>query len=110
MNITVKDEGSYNGNSKATAYTDSTHIASQNITLTSGNSATLTFVWNTTGFAKGNYTISANAWSVPNETYTVDNTYTAGMVTITIPGDINGDGVVNIFDASIIGANWGATW
>jgi len=48
-------------------------IRTQTVTLESGASTTITFTWNTTGFAKGNYTISAYAWPVPGETDTEDN-------------------------------------
>lgn len=41
---------------------------SQNVTLESGAFTMLTLPWNTTGFAKGNYTIKATAEKVPDET------------------------------------------
>jgi parallel beta-helix repeat protein len=69
-----------------------------NVTLTSGNSTTVTFTWNTTGFAKGNYTISAVADIVPDETDTGDNLFTDGIVYVGIPGDINADGIVELMD------------
>jgi hypothetical protein len=56
-----------------------------------GNSTTLTFKWNTTGFAYGNYTVSAVADAVPGEADTTDNTYVDEWIIITIPGDIWGD-------------------
>jgi len=67
-----------------TVYANTTSIAAQTVTLTSGNSTTITFTWNTTGFALGNYIISAYAWPVPGETDTADNTFTDGIVTVTI--------------------------
>jgi hypothetical protein len=63
-------------------------IGTQTVTLESGASTTLTFTWNTTGFDKGNYTISAYAWPVPGETDIEDNTLTDGWVIVTIPGDV----------------------
>jgi hypothetical protein len=42
-----------------------------------GSSATVAFIWNTTGFAAGNYTISAYAWPIPNETNVADNSITS---------------------------------
>ncbi|RLI39315.1 hypothetical protein DRO69_14425, partial [Candidatus Bathyarchaeota archaeon] len=69
---------------------------------------TITIIWNTTGFAKGNYTISAYATPVPGETDTADNTFTNGIVYVGIPGDINGDGVVNYLDAILLGAAFGS--
>ncbi len=83
-----------------TIYANQTIIGqTYNIELTSRNSTIFSFTWNTTGFAYGNYTISAYAWPVPGETDTADNNFTGSAVTVTIPGDINGDGTVDIYDA-----------
>lgn len=83
-----------------------TEIGTKTMTLTSGSSSTTTFTWNTSGVAKGNYTISAYAESVPEEANTTDNTYINGVVKVTIPGDINGDFYVDISDATQIGLYW----
>jgi hypothetical protein len=50
----------------------------------------------------GNYNISASAEPVLRETDTADNNFTAGMVQVTIPGDINGDGTVSLADLVIL--------
>ncbi len=63
-------------------------IQTQTVSLTSGDSTTLTFTWNTAGFAKGNYTIKAVADTVRGETDTADNTLVYGTVIVTIPGDV----------------------
>jgi len=68
----------------------------------------ITFTWNTTRFAHGNYTMSAYAWPVPNETNTANNNRTGGSVTVTIPGDIDGDGHVNLTDLAILAQSYGA--
>jgi hypothetical protein len=60
------------------------------INLPSGASATVTLVWNTTGFAIGNYTIWAYAWPIPGETDTADNLFTDGWVYIAMIGDLGG--------------------
>ncbi len=72
------------------------------VTLPSGNSSIITFRWNTTGVVEGNYTIGAYARPVLGETDTADNTLMDGMVYVGIPGDINGDGIVDIYDAIIL--------
>jgi parallel beta-helix repeat protein len=83
-----------------TLYANQTIIGTlTNVTLACGNCTTITFPWNTTGFAKGNYTMCACAWPVPGETDTSDNNFTMYAVKITIPGDINGDFTVDIYDA-----------
>jgi len=60
------------------------------VAIDKGTSLTITFLWDTTGFAKGNYIISAYAWPVPGETDTLDNTLTDGWIIVAMPGDITG--------------------
>jgi hypothetical protein len=67
--------------------------------LTNGTASTLTFYWNTTGVAYGNYTIIAYAEPVPGETNIANNYMSCGTVYVGIPGDLNHDGIVDIFDA-----------
>jgi parallel beta-helix repeat protein len=92
----------------------STFIASQNVTLafvtsqkvalSSGNSLNITFVLNTAGYPYGNYTMIAYAEPVPGETNIANNCMSRGTVHVGIPGDINGDGTVDIFDAVLLAA------
>jgi len=106
INVTAANQGGYTETFNVTVYANITSIASPTVTLSSGNSTTITFTWNTTGFAYGNYTISAVADTVPGETDTADNTLTNGDVMVTIPGDVNGDRIVDIFDIGGISAHW----
>ena len=78
-----------------------------NITLASLNSTTVTFSWNTSGHAYGNYTISAYASPVDGETDLADNIFTAWVV-VTIPGDVDGNGEVNIYDIVTMSGAYGA--
>jgi hypothetical protein len=109
INVTIANQGDYTETSNATAYANTTIIASQNVTLTAGNSTTVTFTWNTTGFAYGNYTLSAYALPVPGETDTTDNNYTSSIpVHVGVPGDISGptqgvyDGTTNMRDVQYL--------
>jgi peptide/nickel transport system substrate-binding protein len=102
LSVSVFDWGSFTENFNATVYANTTAIATfTDITLTSGNSTTLDFTWNTSGFAKGNYTISAYLTPVPGETDTNDNRFVDGEVMISKLGDLNLDGAVNYKDASL---------
>ena len=109
INVTVANEGGYPETFNAGAFANVTIIGSENITLPAGNSTTVTFTWNTTGFAYGNYTVSAYAWPVQNETNTADNSLAGGTVYVGIPGDINGDGTVDIYDAIMFAGAFNAT-
>jgi hypothetical protein len=110
MNITVKvkDYGTYNEVFNVTVYANKTAIWTREISLTSGTSAALTFTWNATGFAYGNYTISAYASPVQGEKDISDNLMSR-TVTLTIPGDINGDGSVNLQDLVFLAKAYGSS-
>jgi len=114
FNGTIDEVGIYNRTlTKEEIATDMTcygKIQTRNVTLTSGDSTTLTFTWNTTDFAIGKYTLGAVADTVTNETDTADNTYIDGWIIITILGDVNGDFEVDVFDKVIVGAAFGATY
>jgi hypothetical protein len=106
INVTVANYGSYTETFKVTVLANATSIASQNITLSIGQSDATTFVWKTTIFARGRYTINVQLTLAPGETNTAYNTYTYGTVKVTIPGDVNGDFFVNIKDATQVGFYW----
>ena len=114
MNITVKvkDYGTYNEVLNVTVYTNTTAFFEIiDLALTSGESAALTFTWNTSGFTKGNYTIWAYASPVQGETDTADNTGAgAEQVHVGVPGDVWGnlnpppvyDGTTNMRDVTYL--------
>jgi hypothetical protein len=90
INVTLANQGDFTEIFNVTVYANTTSIATQTVTLTSLNSTTISYTWNTTGFAKGNYTISAYAWPVQGETDTADNTLTDGWVIVAMVGDVTG--------------------
>jgi hypothetical protein len=108
INVTVTNQGDQAEAFNVTLYANTTIIGISEVSLSSGSSTTITFTWNTTGFAKGNYTISAYAWPVLNETDIDDNTYTNGTITVTIPGDVDGDFDVDLYDAVGLLVHYGA--
>jgi len=99
INVTVENQGGYNENINITTYANTTVIDTlAGISLNTGNSLTIIFTWDTTGWTKGNYTISTRVERVPGETDTADNTFADGLVLVTIPGDVDGDFDVDIYD------------
>jgi len=98
MNITIMNYGAYSETFNVTLYVNETLVELQTVTLASGNFTTVTFTWNTTGFAKGKYTISAATDTLLGEAYTEDNTLRDSWVIVTIPGDVNGDRLVDVSD------------
>jgi outer membrane protein assembly factor BamB len=107
VTVTVENHGGYGETFNVTAYANMTaylnNTATANLTsidtinayVATNNSTNLTIVWNTTGFDKGNYTISAFAWPVPGETNTADNNFTGGWVDVTMVGDLTGGDTSN---------------
>ncbi len=99
IDITILNYGLSNEITTVTVYANTTIIATLiDIPLASGNFTTLTFTLDTTSLAKGNYTIKAKATPIPEETDTTDNTLTDGTILVTIPGDVDGDFDVDIYD------------
>jgi outer membrane protein assembly factor BamB len=96
-------------------YTRTGGIQTQSVTLEAGASAPVTFTWNTTGFAKGNYTIWAYAEPCPDEIDTSDNTRVDGFIWIGVPCDVTGptqgvpDGICNMRDIGYICSKFGTT-
>jgi len=105
-NVTVVNEGDFTETFNVTAYANSTAIGMREVTLGAGSNITVTFDWDTTGYIKGNYTMSAVVAPVELEFYTLDNTLTNGIVMVTVPGDVNGDRIVDIFDIGTISSHW----
>jgi parallel beta-helix repeat protein len=92
VSATVENQGVSKETFNVTVYANTTIIETRKLTLASGNSTTLTFTWNTAGFAKGNYTISAYAWPVLGETDTNDNNMTSTIqVHVGVPGNVWGN-------------------
>jgi hypothetical protein len=109
ITVTAADLGDYRETFNVTRCANTTIIASQDVTLSAEDSVTITFTWNTTDFALGNYTLTAYAWPVPGENNTANNNFTGGVVTVTIPGDINGDFHVDHDDVVLLSDAYGTS-
>jgi hypothetical protein len=110
INVTVSNCGNYTETPRIDIYANETLINSQTPTLSNGNSTLISLMWNTAGFALGNYTISAYAWHVPNEIDTANNNCTYHyLIYIGIPGDANGDGKVDVKDVYKVALAYGTS-
>jgi subtilisin family serine protease len=105
INVTITNEGDLMEAFSTTAYADLIEsigdkitIGTMTIILDPGDSTTITFTWNTTDMAESTYIISAYAGPVPDETEVSDNSFSDGWIVITIPGDVDGDFDVDIYD------------
>jgi outer membrane protein assembly factor BamB len=104
INATANNLGNTVETFDVTIYANGTAIYTQEMTLINGTSATMAFTWNTTGFARGNYTINAYAWPVPEETNTADNNFTGPVaVVVGMLGDLMPPfGVVDMKDIAFV--------
>ncbi len=113
FNVTVENHGGFPETFDVSLNASNVKVLTQTINnMSNGTSAIITYNWSTTGFALGNYTMSAYALPVPGETNTADNTFTDGVVTVSIVGDITGgtpslvdfvpDGKVDMKDVAVV--------
>jgi len=105
ITVTAKNKGPHvNETFNVYAYYDSNLIGSFTVEdLPPGNETTITFIWNTTDAQPcHNYTISAQAETVPYELNITDNLYIDGNVKIRLLGDVTGDGVVDGSDMALV--------
>jgi parallel beta-helix repeat protein len=109
------NRGEYAETFNVTLYANATHITSTVIPLEIESTATITFSWNTTDLAKGNYTVWAYAEPVPGETDTTDNNVTDGWTIVAMVGDITGtgglpDGKCDAKDVSLVASLFGVRY
>jgi len=109
VTITVENQGDFAENFDVTIYANTTQITVLNFVLVTGTVQAKTFLWNTTGFAYGNYTINAYAEPLLEEVDIADNNCTCEIpVHVGVPGDISGptqgvyDQTVNMRDVQYL--------
>ena len=107
IKVTIANQGDIAETFNVTLYVDDWN-ETRTVYLPNGTSTTLTFIWNTSGFAYGNYTVWACAKPVPGETDLDDNTFIYGWVMVTIPGDVDADFDVDLYDAVNLLVHYGA--
>ena len=107
IQVAVKNQGSFSETFNLSIYGNTSLIQTKTVTLSSLGSANITFNWNTAGWNKGAYTLNAYAQPVAGEVDTSDNSLTNGMVKVTVPGDIDGDRDIDIYDVVRIASVYG---
>jgi hypothetical protein len=112
VNITVvaANLGDIEETFNVTAYYDENEIGTQTvIDLPANQNTTLVFTWDTTGLQPcTNYTIKAEATQVPYEQDIINNVYIDGYVKIKMIGDVNGDGIIDIYDITAAAGVYGS--
>jgi hypothetical protein len=109
INVTIANEGTFAESFNCTVYANGTAIANFTVTALAGLAeAQYTATWTTTGWDFGDYSLSANATALDGETDLLDNSLTEGWISVTLPGDVEGDGDVDIFDIVKIAGAYGS--
>jgi outer membrane protein assembly factor BamB len=108
INMMIQDIGDHDENQEIAVYVNTTRIATQIVTLMHNSLTTVSFNWDTTGYAIGNYTLWAYVQPVSDESYRLDNIFLDGSISVLLPGDVNGDGYVGIDDIFAMALHFGA--
>jgi len=107
INVQTENKGNRLEAVNITLYINTTAIT-KTLNLTLGTT-TITFTVNTTDWTKGNYIIKAYAQPIPDEKNTEDNTLTYNSkIIITVPGDVDGDREINIYDIVRLASAYGS--
>jgi len=109
ISVRVENQGDFPETFNVTLFANSTIVETVTVTVPYKSSLDVSFVWNTTGFARGSYALTAVAEPVAGEMETGDNTLTDGSIFIAMPGDINADRIVDIFDIATVALAFGST-
>ena len=108
INVTVENRGHYAETFNVTTHANGTLVNSTQLTLSGSSITTYTAHWDTTEQAMGNYTITVYAEPVSGEINTTNNAFIADPeLCITIPGDVDADRDVDIFDILQIADSYG---
>jgi hypothetical protein len=109
LSVTAQNQAAIPENFNVTIYANTEIIAVLNFNFTGNGNQSQVFVWNTSGFAYGNYTLEADADVVPGEIDTADNNYTCTYsVHIGVAGDVSSstpgvyDGKVSMMDIAYL--------
>jgi hypothetical protein len=109
INVTIWNIGHYTEMVNVTTSVNGTIIDTTQLILQSGSMTSFTISWETYAESLGNYTITTLVQPVEGETSIEDNTSTSDPVLVTIPGDVDGDCDVDIFDIVKIASGYGSS-
>ncbi len=119
ITVTVQNHGTATATWNVTVNANSTVVDRKTAPVSAGAVQTLTFTWNTSGYSKGRYQMSAHATTAFNETDTADNNLIDGWITVALTGDVAGqgtfpntlpDGKVDIKDLAAMAKCYGAVY
>jgi hypothetical protein len=106
VNVTVEDQGNVPETFNVSLLIGGGTVGMQTVSLLQNQTVVLDFPWIAPSGA-GKYVIVGYASEVSGEVDLADNIMVFPNVTVSIPGDVNGDGFVDIVDVSIVAAAFG---
>jgi hypothetical protein len=110
VNVTILSTAGSPQNVGLTVFANTTAIHTETIPSLPNGASTHSFVWNTSSLAYGNYTITALTRVFTNDTTIAGGNCTfQTTVSITLVGDVNGDGTVDIYDALLLANSYGSS-
>ena len=107
--VAVENQGNVPETFNVSLYADTDFVLLEETVseVLAGSTAVVTLTWSTSGFAKGNYSLRVIAETVPGERDISDNTLDDGWIFVTIPGDVDSDKDVDIFDIVRMASGYG---
>mgnify|MGYP000397905134 CR=1 FL=1 len=107
INVTILNEGSFEETFNLIIYANNTEMEVKSITLRANSTATFFFTCNTTGLDRGEYILQVYIQPIPGEVDVDDNFFTDGYFKVTVPGDVNGDELVDVYDLILVASAFG---
>jgi hypothetical protein len=108
VTLTIENNGSFDETFNITFYGNDSAFQTETLTLAEGNLTRTQISLNTSSLDYGNYTIHSTLELAPGETNTGNNTDAHSSLTVTIPGDLNGDLRVSLADLTTLAHAYGS--
>jgi hypothetical protein len=102
VTLVLENQGNKIEELNATFYANDTGFGNQIFMLRGDNYTTYSMDWFLGSLVKGNYSLSVRIEPLQGETDLKDNSMNSNWVFISIPGDLDGDKTVNIYDAILL--------
>jgi len=112
VTVTLENEGTMDAHANLKFYYNNTLVEQKDVFLSYGMLHNFTFLWNTADVAVGVYMLEAVVVATEEgfiELDTLDNEFQDGVVQIKIPGDVNGDRMVDTLDLNALMVAYGSS-
>ncbi|UCD96139.1 MAG: YncE family protein [Candidatus Bathyarchaeota archaeon] len=109
VSATLLNQGTGTETFNVTLYANKTEAMSQSFSVEPGEPIAVNLVWPTGSVRKGVLNIEVFVASHPCEPSVEDNLFSAGWLMVSIPGDMDGDKDVDIFDIVPIASAYGSS-